>query len=335
MSRIGPGGGWRRLAVRGVAVPATWLALALPGELRGQEAGFGARCVVQGATVEAQQLCGAMAQALEVAQPLFGLAASGGNPVPGTASTLGMRIGRIPRVSVAGRFTVVWVDLPPALRESSERKLEFTARTLNVDGAAGLFRGFSPAPTVGGVGSIDILGSIGHLSVPDREFGDNSAVTWGLGARVGILRESFLLPGVSVSAMYRRVGDLTLGDPTLLETDAFGRLGHISVWSFRGAVSKRVAGLGATAGLGYDRYSSDVRVGARDLASVVSTDDFDNGRVSAFANISWTLLILHIVGELGWQEGADRVPVVSPGSIRIDPEDGKFFGSLAIRLSIW
>jgi hypothetical protein len=38
-------------------------------------------------------------------------------------------------------------------------------------------------------------------------------VAWALGARVGILRESFTAPGVSVSAMYRSIGSFSYGDP--------------------------------------------------------------------------------------------------------------------------
>jgi len=319
------------------------VSLAVPrGALMGQEGALADRCAREtvGADVTATLFCGLVAQSIESVQAPLGLAVTGGNPVPGTASTLGMRIGRLPRVSVGGRLTGVWLDQPNILNVNRLGERDFSLTSLNADAAVGLFQGFSPAPTVGGVLSIDLLGSMGMLFLPEDEgFGDGSSFTWALGARLGVLRESFTLPGASVSVMYRRVGDVTYGDPLLSSTDAFYDL-SLSIWSLRAAVSKRLFALGATAGVGYDRYSSDVRFGFVNPGTTgpeafrIGFNGFDNDRFLVFGNLSWTLLILHIVGELGWQEGADRVPGVLPTGIGIDADDGRFFGSLAIRLSI-
>src|SRR5690606_2935207 len=84
--------------------------------------------------------------------------------------------------------------------------------SLALDGAAGVFRGFSPLPTVGGVGSLDVLAGIGLVFPPTGAgFRGGSKGTWALGARLGILRESFTFPGVSVTGMYRRFGRVQIG----------------------------------------------------------------------------------------------------------------------------
>jgi hypothetical protein len=77
------------------------------------------------------------------------------------------------------------------------------ARTINLDAAVGILSGWSIAPTIGGFASLDLIGSVGHLMMPD-EFSE-AGKSWAVGARVGILRESFTAPGVSVTgiAVYR------------------------------------------------------------------------------------------------------------------------------------
>lgn len=323
--------------VRGWLFGAALAGVAWPGRLQAQEERLAARCVerTQSGSEEAERFCQLIAQAIEIAQPRMGLAFTGGNPVPGTASTLGMRLGTLPRVSVAGRFTGVAVEVPQILRRQSRNEIDYFLPSFNLDGSVGILSGFSPAPTVGGVGSLDLLGSLGILPLPnDDGFDDATALSWAIGARLGLLRESFTLPGVSVSGVLRRVPDVTFGDPQLDRTDAFFA-SDLTVLSARAAVSKRVLLLGATAGVGYDHYTSDLDIGFRtpDLLGFeefrVRFEDFENDRFSAFLNLSWTLLILHAVGELGWQEGADRVRGVS-----FDADDGTFFGSLALRVSI-
>jgi hypothetical protein len=67
-------------------------------------------------------------------QERVGTALWGGNPVPGTASTLGMRIGSSPRLSVSGRAVLVPAELPPLLDRSGPR------------GARGWIPGCRPRP---------------------------------------------------------------------------------------------------------------------------------------------------------------------------------------------
>jgi len=310
-----------------------------PTAAAAQEDELAARCAVAtlNSTDAALRFCNLVAQGIEVVQPRVGLAAAGGNPVAGSASTLGMRIGSFPRISIGGRLTAVQAELPPIRRIGDVDDIDFAVAALAVDGAVGLFQGFSPAITVGGVLSLDLLASAGFVFLPDDEGFDDLPFAWGAGLRLGILRESFTVPGISVSAMYRRVGDIEFGDPSLRRTDAwFAAEGYTNL-SVRGTIGKRLAGLGFTAGAGYDRYWTDVAWAFLDPADQaraiqVSKDDFKNDRFLLFGNVSLTVLILTASLEVGWQQGGDVVPgPLLPADF--DPEQGAFFGSFAIRIS--
>lgn len=295
--------------------------------------------ITGGVGTEANRRCNLLVQSLDILQPPLGLAMSGGNPVPGTASTLGLRLGSIPRLSLGGRLTLVGVDLPQILHNNQRGEIGFTLPGLSLDAAVGLLPGSSPLPTMGGVASVDVLASIGILPLPTGAgFASGSPFSWAVGLRGGIFRESFTLPGISISAMYRHLGRSTFGDPNLIDTDGFLNL-SVSSLSLRGAVSKRIVGFGLTAGAGYDRYSSNGRFGFASPDTVGPSEfrlgfsRLRNNRTSLFGNLSYTLLILHLVGEIGWQQGTDLVSAPLPAGAQVST-GGRVFGSIAARLSI-
>ncbi|HEX7090485.1 MAG TPA: hypothetical protein VF192_10130 [Longimicrobiales bacterium] len=338
-------GGRRRPGKLGAARPAApaaaafgllaVLGLAAPTAASAQEDALALRCaeeaVEAGAPEEVRAFCNLVAQGIEVIQPRIGLAATGGNPVAGTASTLGMRLGTSPRVSVGGRITAVRAGLPPIRVLGSAEDLDFFIPAIAADASLGLFQGFSPAITVGGVLSLDLLASAGFVFLPDgKGFEDSTPFHWGAGLRLGILRESFTLPGVSVSAMYRRVGDVRFVSPA----SRFD-LDDITNLSIRGAIGKRVYGIALTAGAGYDHYSSDVAFAVAPPAPsplFIPMDGFENDRFMLFANAAFTVLVITGSLELGWQQGGDVVPGALPAP-DFDAEDGAFFASLAVRLT--
>lgn len=257
------------------------------------------------------------------------LAAAGGNPVAGTASTLGMRVPGSPRWSLALRGTVARATLPPAFASG----VEATAWSLNADASIGLFNGFHLLPTIGGFGSIDVLASVGLLSVPsDDGFDRSSPLTWALGARLGVLRESFTAPGISVSAMYRALPDIEYGE--FPPGPSFLNAGQHAL-TLRGLVGKRILGVDLAAGIGWDRASSDVRVQYDEPGPViprtvtVQENDLTFTRTSFFGNLSYTLMILNLSAELGWQADGDAAAGAHP-----DTSSGGPFGGIAVRLAI-
>lgn len=324
--------------------------------------------VCSGAPAPAQDECAIVAQAVDAAQPQLGILMAGGNPTLGTASTGGVRLGLIPRVSLTGRINVVAARLPD-IREADDgdgeggeedgelRQFSLPAPAVGANLSVGLTQGFSVAPMIGGFGAIDLLGSVSvlPLSLLGDEFGDN-AFSWGAGARVGLIRESFVMPGVSVSLMYRSLGDVSIGDvcpqeevpvsgnrttcPT--EEGDFGEIQFgLDNWSARAAVSKRLLGFGLTAGVGYDKFDTSADFAVRVPGSPLVGEQIhrftdvavDNDRWSAFLDGSFTILFGSIVAEVGWMQGSQAIQGF-PSTSDFDPGKGTFFGSVGARLSL-
>lgn len=254
----------------------------------------------------------------EVILQRTGIALSGGNPLPGASSTLGIRLGALPKVSVAARLTAARLVIPDEETTDPSDELSSIARSLNVDASVGIFSGFSVLPTVGGFGSIDLLASYGKLSLADGDGFTDDPSSWGAGVRIGILRESFTAPGIAVSGMYRSMGDLNhvVGQPEL-DAGTIMQLENNRALNLRATVGKRILMLGAVAGVGYDRFYSDATY-VQPFAPNI-TEELETSATTLFGSLSWTMLILHIVGEGGVQ--------------RADGESA-VYGSLALRLSL-
>jgi hypothetical protein len=302
--------------------------------------------------------CVIVAQAVDAAQPQLGILMAGGNPTLGTASTGGVRLGLIPRVSLTGRINVVGARLPDIREEADGEAEEFTlpAPAVGANLSVGLTQGFSLAPMIGGFGAIDLLGSVSvlPLSLVGDDFGDN-AFSWGAGARVGLMRESFVTPGVSVSLMYRSLGDVRFGEvcegsevpagDNRYVCSTGGDFGEIEFgldnWSARAAISKRLLGLGLTAGVGYDKFETSANFAVRAPGPPAGTEQVyrfddvavDNDRWSAFLDASFTILFGSLVAEVGWMQGSDPIQGF-PSTSDFDPGAGTFFGSLGARLSL-
>jgi hypothetical protein len=313
-------------------VVAAALLLGSTSGARGQD-DLARRCAERAVAAATGEYCALVVQAVDILPARIGMVSAGGNPVPGTASTLGIRLGAFPRFSIAGRASFIRVALPDITSAGGGDDVHYIAPSLNADLSIGLYSGLSPFATVGGLASIDVLGSVGiaQLSDDDGANGD-SPITWAAGARIGITRESFTVPGISVSAMYRNLGELTYGDRQLVEQDAFVHLDELSIWSVRATVGKRITLFGLTGGIGWDRYSADALVRLRDGAATIELRDraYDGHRWNAFVNGAWTLLIISATAELGWQSGGDTLPGARSDAVG----SGALFGSFAIRLAL-
>src|SRR5687768_16304942 len=84
--------------------------LALPAIAAGQS--LRQQCADRVQDAAYRVLCSNLADAMQIVPPRIGIVASGGNPLQGTASTLGMRLGALPRMSLTARLSSVDVQLP-------------------------------------------------------------------------------------------------------------------------------------------------------------------------------------------------------------------------------
>ena len=130
------------------------------------------------------------------------LADRAGAELSGSSSTIGRRLGRSPRISMDLRFRLARFGMPDMLDGGTGVAAENSVMVYGLTGSitVGLLDGFSVAPTVGGMLALDLLASGSLLFLGESDgFVDNGGVL-SVGGRLGILRESFTLPGVTVSA---------------------------------------------------------------------------------------------------------------------------------------
>ncbi|MGI9626638.1 MAG: hypothetical protein ACR2QM_07375 [Longimicrobiales bacterium] len=299
--------------------------------------GLAASC--SGLTAELVDWCQELALAGAAIHRATGLASSLGSDIPGTPSTLGRRLGSVPRVGFSLSGVGARVGIPDVRRGdgvAATPQETFTLVGLRAGVAVGAVPGFQLAPQIGGVLSIDGVATYAYSRLPSGAGFAGSASGLGLGARVGVIRESFTLPGVSVSVMKHWPGGAELGsvDP--------GGAGQVnvdgSVTSVRATVGKNLFALGLMAGAGWDRYEGDVGIEARVADPLGGTfsgsaqGEITTERMVYFASGWYTFLVYQISAEIGLADGFDDPFTSRSGGFR--PSDRNVFGSLAFRITL-
>ena len=280
--------------------------------------------------------CQEVALGFQALQRGIGLSVTGGSDLPGSGSTLGRRLGSAPRIAFTLKGNAVHLGIPQILDGTGAPAPEesFFVPSGQLGIRAGILDGFSLAPTIGGIFSLDLFADLSWAWLPEDQGFLGNALGYGIGARIGVFRESFTLPGVSVSVTRHSMGSVRFGDPA--QGDHAYLDFDLSANSLRAVASKYILSLGLLAGVGWDQYSSDVALIAVDPVSAAtgqaSASGFQTSRVVYFAGASMTFLVLQISGEVGWAEGSDSGPA-GRASSGFDPESGTYFGGVALRLT--
>ncbi len=289
-----------------------------------------ARCA--GFAGPSRRICDAALDGTRAYHPVAGLLVSGGNPVLGTANTLG----GLGHFSVTARANAADVVLPDPAYDGTAGEVpaseELYAPVPLLEAAAGIYEGLPS-----GLLSIDALASaqllptdqVENLSVdPDaRRIGD-VALGFGYGVRVGLLRDVGPLPAVSVSAMRRHVPRLAYGD--IDGGDEFRYGVDLEATNLRLVASKQLAAFQLAAGLGWDRYTGDAQVQLREGPGAPIEIELKESRTLAFVNVGLDLAAVSLVGEAGYQGGRDQP--LSTEFEDYDTTSGKFFAGLGLRL---
>lgn len=278
--------------------------------------------------------CRELALAALAVQRGVGLASALGSDVPGTPSTAGRRMGTSPRITFSAGLTGHELAMPRVSARSAGGLEEGEIVTvLGVRGvvAAGIADGLQLGPGWGGILSADLTAQFSHLWLPDAAGFRGASSGVGLGARVGILRESFNVPGISVSVARRwhgaiRLGDAGDGDPGEVETD-------LEVTSLRAVVGKNWFALGLMAGAGWDRSEGEAVVAAGgeldDPAAVAGS--LASERTVYFVGGWYNFLISQIAAEIGVGDGVDDPFTGRSGGY--DPAGRNWFASVAVRVT--
>jgi len=300
-------------------VVATVLGVLGAGEALAQGGGLATPKCPQGATAlspetVAQDACQQAYDVYQFLAPQIGLALTGGNATAGQGGVLG----GLGHFSIGVRGNVFEGKLPDVAKFQQStsgavsRELPVNDQIVGLptaDAAIGLFKGFPLAVT--NIGGVDGLVSATYIPSVDR---DNVKVTpdqnlkFGWGARVGLLSESIVVPGVSLTWLERDLPttsiNATSGDDEISVT---GISVKTSAW--RAVAGKSLGFLGLAVGAGKDTYDSratgsvvvneagfNANGGPYDLSQKVS-------RSNMFADFSLNFPLIKLGAEIGRVSG--------------------------------
>lgn len=323
MSRAMRGGAGVVLSLFGML--AALVGAAQPGVAQLDRAGLQALCAAEAGCLDA-------VLAVEAIQGGTALVLTSGSELPGANSTLGLRFGSTPRVAGSVRLGITSSSFPALAGNGTAGASGKTTWTPSLQGAlaVGVFDGFRLAPTVGGLFSLDLIGTYARGFPSASDGFSSNASAFGYGLRLGLLRESFTLPGATVSIVRRHVSDVSWSG---VDGATPGRveLAGPRATSVRATVGKDLLALGITAGLGWDRVDADGSLIAGNAAAATAFESFRAERALMFAGVTATFLVLQLNGEFGYAAGFDALEP-APAAGAFDPSAGSIFISASARL---
>jgi hypothetical protein len=289
-----------------------------------------------GYTGNAQRVCAAAVDGTRAFHPVVGLLVSGGNPIIGSAASLGGP----GHFSFTARANAVQLVLPALSYNGSTATVpagdKLFAPAPLLEGALGLYKGMPS-----GLLALDFLGSaqllptnqIANLTIDSgaRKIG-GLALGLGYGARVGVFNGMGLLPAVSVSVMRRDIPRISYGDLAAGDRYSYGVDLHAT--NVRLIASKQLAVVDLAAGLGWDKYTGGAMIRFRDPLTGLPQPDIpvalNNSRVMSFVDLGVSLSMVKLTGEVGYQGGKDQK--LSTTFQNFDTTKGKFFAGLGLRV---
>jgi len=269
-------------------------------------------------TRASQDACQKSIDLFKYMAPQLGTSIAGGNPTLGQGGTLGglghfsagLRVnvlqGSLPQVQK------VTPDVTHAVSTEFETKDQYLPMP-TADLAIGVFKGLPLALT--NVGGIDLLVSASYVP----EFNNsgvsvkvpNGSLKLGYGARVGILQESLLVPGIAVSYLVRDLPALNIaganGNDSLYVNDL-----NLKTKAWRVTANKSLLLFGLAVGFGQDKYDASTEIGAHVAARPPLSPAGNAGpvaisqnltRTNIFADLSVNLLLFKLNAEIGQVSG--------------------------------
>lgn len=282
--------------------------------------------------------CNTAVDAVRAFHPLAGMIVSGGNPVLGTAGSLG----GLGHLSVSARVNAIKASLPDPSAGQTPVPSSFDGLVPApvVEAAVGLATGRHGLLSIDALGSAVVLPTSGvaKLSVDSSAAHVGSAALGiGFGARVGILGGAFPVPAVSVSWMHRTLPRLQYGSlgPQFGQGDQYEFNMDLRADNYRAVAGWKFPFVDVAAGIGIDHYTSsqtNIRFyQSPGLPFLVDTVVINptNTREVLFADGAVQLAMLKLVAELGFQTGKDQGFATTFRDF--DPKAGHVFGGIGVR----
>jgi hypothetical protein len=295
-------------------------------------------------TRASQDACQKAIDLFQYMAPQLGTSITGGNATLGQGGNLG----GLGHFSLGFRVNAVQGSLPQiqntTVSVTGAQSTAFETKTQIIpmptaDLAIGIFKGLPLAIT--NVGGVDLLVSAAYLP----EFNGsgvsvkvpNGSLKLGYGARLGILQESLLVPGVSVSYLVRDLPTVNIAANSSSDSLYVNNL-SLKTKAWRVVASKSLLFLGLAAGFGQDKYESSTDIRAHVAARPPLSPAADAGPVSLsqdltrtniFADVSMNLLLLKLTGEIGQVSGG-TINTFNSFSGK-QAADSRLYGSVGVR----
>jgi hypothetical protein len=268
--------------------------------------------------------------------PQLGTSLTGGSHTLG----IGTNLGGFPHFALAIRANAVMGDLPTLddvtvgsavsdVIASEESPIGLPT----VDFALGLTKGFSLGVTR--IGGIDLIGGITYLPEFEDEgtsiVAQDGSISVGLGARVGLLQQSALIPGVAFSVMKRDLPVMDFG----FQTDGGDEFNindfSVSTTSWRLSAQKNLLLFQLGAGIGGDTYDfSTSASGSVDGNAFGFVADQQMTRTTMYGTLGLNLLLVKIVAEVGQVSGGS----VETFNQFVEAADKtRMYGTVGVRIS--
>ncbi len=294
----------------------------------------GAQACVAGAT---QDACRKATDLWQYMMPQLGTSLVGGSHTLGMGTTLG----GFPHFAVAVRANAIRGDLPDVgnlnvsvvgEQSSNIATSEQFVGLPGVDFAVGLFKGFPLGVTR--VGGIDAIGSVTYVPEIDS---DGTSITptdgslkFGFGARVGLLEQSLIVPGVSFSYLVRDLPTLDL-EASAQNAEFFITDFSVKTKSWRVAAQKNLLLFQLGAGFGQDTYESSALIGGTvGVNGFSSTAAQDLTRTTYYGSLGFNLLVAKIIAEVGQVSGGE---VTTFNTFDQAADKSRLYGTVGIRIS--
>jgi hypothetical protein len=294
-----------------------------------------------------QDACQKAIDLFQYMMPQLAISLTGGNATLGQGSTLG----GLGHFSLGVRANVIRGDLPqfdnsvtPSINGAVQSTYTTKQQIIGLpvaDLAVGIFGGIPLGIT--NVGGLDAIVSASYLPAFNNSSFDvkvpNGSLKLGYGARLGILQESILVPGVAVTYLQRDLPTVDLTSNSSGDTLAVNGF-NIKTKAWRVMASKSLLIFGLVVGGGQETYNSSATIRAsvaprtapttpRYSAGPVNLTQ-DLTRTNVFADLSLNLPLLKITGEVGQVSGGSVTTYNKFSGNAADAS--RLFGSLGVRL---
>lgn len=272
--------------------------------------------------------------------PQLGTSIVGGNTTLGQGGSLGGP----GHFAITVRGNALKGSLPQVDKydpSSSSRTIDTKDQVLGlpaVDAAIGIFGGLPIGITK--VGGIDVL--LNGAYIPEYSGGGvtvkapNGSLKIGYGARIGLLQEGIVTPGIGFSYLKRDLPTVDLSAKTGTLGGEFNVNGlSVKTTSWRATASKSLLVLGLAAGVGQDTYDSQAQVQVTTtVAPVASSANVKQSitRTNYFADLSLNMMVAKLVAEVGMVQRGHIATYNTFNGTAADAS--RLYGSLGLRIGL-